>query len=178
MSVQARLFSVVWILIGLVIFGIFAGSITTALGSVVFTAETGIYGAKVRINTTFINSLINDHHGNPHNSIKITKVQHNTTQKNSTIQYSTTKLSTAQHNTTQNRTEQQKDTTLQCSTTKYNTTHSIMVMVPSKLLKRKAPHKQIKVYPLKQIIVVIRFTVFHKRNQLYVKELEQFVYLL
>ena len=171
----------VWILIGLVIFGIFAGSITTALGSVVFTAKTGIYGAKVLLNITFINSLFNYHHGNPHNSIKITKVQHNTTQK--TAQYSTVQQSTAQHNTiqhrtAQNRTEQQKNTTLQCSTTKYNTTHSIMVMVPSKLLKRKAPHKQIKVYPLKQIIVVIRFTVFHKRNQLYVKELEQFVYLL
>ncbi|XP_048583376.1 protein sidekick-1 [Nematostella vectensis] len=44
---KAKVFAIVWILVGLVIFGILNGSLTSAFTSIVFTSTTGLYNTKV-----------------------------------------------------------------------------------------------------------------------------------
>ncbi|XP_048579577.1 uncharacterized protein LOC5515780 isoform X2 [Nematostella vectensis] len=44
---RARVFTIVWVLIGLVIFSILSGTITSAFTSIVFESATGIYGTKI-----------------------------------------------------------------------------------------------------------------------------------
>ena len=48
-SDRSKAFAVVWVLMGLVIFGIFSGAICTAFTTVIYQSSTRLYGSEVSI---------------------------------------------------------------------------------------------------------------------------------
>lgn len=44
---HSKAFAVIWVLIGLVVYGILSGSITTAFTTIIYQSSTKLYGAKV-----------------------------------------------------------------------------------------------------------------------------------